>query len=111
MRPRKEPPMTAKKGTGLLMVWADVPADQEGELNRRTNHEKVRGVIRGRRYRAVDGTPTYLTFYEFEHPKVSESPEWNAQRNAVPASETMRKHMRHAQGSPGVYVKTYELKR
>jgi hypothetical protein len=81
--------MAAKKGTGLLMVWTDVPAD----------------------YRAVVGTPAYLTFYEFEHPKVSESPEWHAQRNAVPASERMRTHMRHAQGSPGVNVKTFELKR
>jgi hypothetical protein len=50
-----------------------------------------------------------LTFYEFEHPNVSESAEWAKQRNAVPASETMRKHMRHASGSPGVYVKTFEL--
>ena len=37
------------------------------------NYEKVPGVIRGRRYRAVTGTPTYLTLYEFEHPTVSES--------------------------------------
>ena len=50
------------------------------------NYEKVPGVIRGRRYRAVTGTPTYLTFYEFENPKVSETDAWNAQRDAVPAS-------------------------
>jgi hypothetical protein len=36
------------------------------------------GVIRGRRFRAVTGTPTYLTFYEFENPKVSETPAWMA---------------------------------
>jgi hypothetical protein len=74
------------------------------------NYEKVPGVIRGRRYRAVEGTPTYLTLYEFEHPKVSESPAWMAQRDAVPANEQMRKNMTHAPGSPGVYVKTVELK-
>jgi hypothetical protein len=74
------------------------------------NYEKVPGVIRGRRYRAVEGTPTYLTLYEFEHPKVSESPAWMAQRDAVPANEQMRKSMTHAPGSPGVYVKTVELK-
>lgn len=73
------------------------------------NYEKVPGVIRGRRYRAVEGTPTYLTLYEFEHPKVSESPAWMAQRDAVPANEQMRKSMTHAPGSPGVYVKTVEL--
>ena len=72
------------------------------------NYEKVPGVIRGRRYRAVTGTPTYLTLYEFEHPKVSESAAWNAQRDAVPVNERMRQHMRHAAGSPGVYVKTFE---
>jgi hypothetical protein len=54
--------------------------------------------------------PTYLTLYEFEHPKVSESPAWMAQRDAVPANEQMRKNMTHAPGSPGVYVKTVELK-
>lgn len=73
------------------------------------NYEKVPGVIRGRRYRALEGTPKYLTLYEFQHPKVSESAEWKAQQNAVPISETMRKHMKHAAGSPGVYVKTFEL--
>jgi hypothetical protein len=73
------------------------------------NYEKVPGVIRGRRYRAVEGTPTYLTLYEFEHPKVSESPAWMAQRDASPVNEQMRKNMKHAAGSPGVYVKTVEL--
>jgi hypothetical protein len=72
------------------------------------NYEKVPGVIRGRRYKAVVGEPTYLTFYEFEHPKVSETDAWKTQQNAVPISATMRGHMTHAQGSPGVYVKTFE---
>ena len=26
--------MTSKKGTGLLMVWAEVPGDKEAEFNR-----------------------------------------------------------------------------
>jgi hypothetical protein len=73
------------------------------------NYEKVPGVIRGRRYRAVVGTPTYLTVYEFEHPAVSESPEWLAQRDLSPVTATIRPHMRHAAGSPGVYTKTFEL--
>ena len=93
-----------------------VPANVDTEWNEWysgtyvPNYEKVPGVIRGRRYRAVEGTPTYLTLYEFEHPKVSETAEWSKQQNAVPISATMRKHMTHAQGSPGVYVKTFELK-
>ena len=93
----------------------DVPTTVDAEWNRWyntvyvPNYEKVPGVIRGRRYRAVVGSPTYMTFYEFEHPKVSESAAWMAQRDAVPVSTTMRNHMNHASGSPGVYVKTFEL--
>ena len=33
--------MAAKKGTGLLMVWADVPADKEPDFNRWYNEEHV----------------------------------------------------------------------
>ena len=93
----------------------DVPREVDDEWNNWystiyvPNYEKVPGVIRGRRYRAVSGTPTYLTLYEFEHPKVSESAAWNTQRDAVPVSTRMRSHMTHAPGSPGVYVKTFEL--
>ena len=112
------PPVAASAMAPALQLGRmDVPADIDRDFNEWyntiyvPNYEKVPGVIRGRRYRAVQGTPTYLTFYEFEHPRVSESPEWHAQRNAVPASERMRQNMRHAAGSPGVYVKTFELKR
>ena len=91
-----------------------VPAEVDREWNEWystiyvPNYEKVPGVIRGRRYRALVGEPTYLTFYEFENPKVSETDAWKAQQNAVAISATMRAHMRHAAGSPGVYVKTTE---
>jgi hypothetical protein len=119
LHPRAVTPEVAASGMApaLQLGRMDVPAEVDAEWNTWyntiyvPNYEKVPGVVRGRRYRAVVGTPTYLTFYEFENPKVSESPEWHAQRNAVAASERMRTHMRHAQGSPGVYVKTFELKR
>ena len=93
----------------------DVPPEIDAEFNTWyntiyvPNYEKVPGVIRGRRYRAVTGTPTYLTLYEFEHPKVSESEAWKIQQNASPVSARIRPHMKHAPGSPGVYVKTFEL--
>jgi hypothetical protein len=93
----------------------DVPANVDAEWNEWystiyvPNYETVPGVIRGRRYRAVVGAPQYLTFYEFEHPKVSETDAWKAQQDAVPTNKQMRAHMRHAPGSPGVYVKTIEL--
>jgi hypothetical protein len=93
----------------------DVPPEIDAEFNTWyntiyvPNYEKVPGVIRGRRYRAVTGTPTYLTLYEFEHPKVSESAAWAAQQNVSPVNARMRSHMRHAPGSPGIYVKTFQL--
>jgi hypothetical protein len=101
----------------LQLGRMDVPREVDAQFNEWyntiyvPNYEKVPGVIRGRRYRAVEGTPTYLTYYEFENPKVSETPAWHAQRDAVPVSTTMRGHMKHAVGSPGVYVKTFELGR
>jgi hypothetical protein len=118
IHPRTLSPAAAGSGMApaLQIGRMDVPAAVDREWNDWystiyvPNYEKVPGVIRGRRYRAATGTPTYLTLYEFEHPKVSESAAWNAQRDAVPASVAMRGHMRHAPGSPGVYVKTFELK-
>ena len=119
IHPRAVMPSIAASGMApaLQLGRMDVPAEIDAEWNEWyntvyvPNYEKVPGVIRGRRYRAVVGTPTYLTFYEFEHPRVSETPEWHAQRNAVAASERMRGYMRHAPGSPGVYTKTFEIKK
>ena len=119
IHPRSVTPPVATSGMApaLQIGRMDVPAEVDTEFNDWyntiyvPNYEKVPGVIRGRRYRAVEGTPTYMTFYEFEHPKVSESAAWMAQRDAVPASTRMRSQMRHATGSPGVYVKTFELGR
>ena len=104
-------PMAPALQIGRMDVPADVDRDWNTWYNTVyvPNYEKVPGVIRGRRYRAVEGTPTYLTLYEFEHPKVSESADWNTQRDASPLNAQMREHMRHAPGSPGIYVKTFEL--
>jgi hypothetical protein len=93
----------------------DVPPEVDAEFNSWyntiyvPNYEKVPGVIRGRRYRAIVGSPTYLTLYEFEHDKVSESAEWNAQRDISPVTHRIRPHMQHAPGSPGIGVKTFAL--
>jgi len=119
IHPREVTPQVAASGMApaLQLGRMDVPRDVDAKWNEWyntvyvPNYEKVPGVIRGRRYRAVEGAPTYLTYYEFENPKVSETPAWNAQRDAVPISTTMRGHMKHATGSPGVYVKTFELGR
>ncbi|MGH7312233.1 MAG: hypothetical protein ACREJV_03595 [Candidatus Rokuibacteriota bacterium] len=117
IHPRTLAPAASESGTApsLQIGRMDVPREVDEEFNTWyntiyvPNYEKVPGVIRGRRYRALTGTPTYLTFYEFEHPKVSESAAWHAQRDVSPDNARMRTHMRHTQGSPGVYVKTFEL--
>jgi hypothetical protein len=104
---------SAALAPALQIGRMDVPASVDKEWNEWysgtyvPNYEKVPGVIRGRRYRAIEGAPRYMTFYEFENPKVSETDAWKAMQNAVPISATMRKHMAHAPGSPGVYVKTF----
>jgi hypothetical protein len=117
IHPAAVTPAIASSGAApaLQLGRMDVPPESDQEFNTWyntiyvPNYEKVPGVIRGRRYRALEGTPQYLTLYEFAQPKVSESKEWEAQRNAVAASERMRSFMKHATGSPGVYVKTFEL--
>ena len=73
------------------------------------NYEKVPGCIRGRRWNAVRGEPSYAVVYEFEHEKVSESPEWLSQRDINPDNPRMRDLMTHAAGSPGIWKKTFQL--
>jgi hypothetical protein len=93
----------------------DISPEHEAEWNRWysgvyvPNYEKVPGCIRGRRFRAVRGQPKYLVVYEFEHEKVSQSPEWAAQRDIDPSNARMRSLMRHAPGSPGIWKKTFQL--
>src|SRR5205809_6497373 len=95
MRSRKGPTMTAKKGTGLLMVWADVPADKEAEFNRWYNEEhlaerlSIPGFLSGARYEAVKGNPKHLACYELESAAVLESEVYQRFR-ATPTQRTKR---------------------
>jgi len=117
IHPKSLAPEAAASGMApaLQIGRMDVPPEADDEFNAWyntiyvPNYETVPGVIRGRRYRAVVGEPRYLTLYEFEHPKVSESAAWLAQRDASPVTGRIRPHMRHAPGSPGIWVKTFEL--
>ena len=119
IHPKALAPSVAESGMApsLQIGRMDVPPEVDAEFNDWyntiyvPNYEKVPGVIRGRRYRAVTGTPTYLTLYEFEHTGVSDSPQWEALRDTSPATQRIRPQMRHATGSPGVWVKTFELVR
>jgi hypothetical protein len=67
-------------------------------------YRQVGGVIYARRYRVLEGESGYTTVYEFAHEKVSETAEWDHQRNnSSSRSDRMRQVMTHAAGSPGVY--------
>jgi len=74
--------MAAKKGNGLLMVWAEVPDELEDEFNRWYNEEhlaerlSVPGVLSAARYEAVSSGPKHLAFYELESPAVLDTPEY-----------------------------------
>jgi hypothetical protein len=91
-----------------------VPEHMDQEWNEWYNGEyvpgyrKVPGVIYARRYRVVEGDSRYTTLYEFDNEKVSETAEWNKQREgSSPRSGRMRDAMTHLSGSPGVYRRIY----
>ena len=58
--------MATTKGTALLMVWSEVPAEHEAEFNRWYNEEhlaerlSVPGFLSAARYEAVKGGPKHL---------------------------------------------------
>ena len=71
--------MADKKGTGLMMVWVDVPPEREEEFNHWYNEEHlpellaVPGVLNAARYEAVMSGPKHLACYELESPSVVET--------------------------------------
>ena len=93
----------------------DISPENEDEWNRWysgvyvPNYEKVPGCIRGRRWRVVRGQPKYAVVYEFEHEGVSDTDAWQAQRDINPDNPRMRDLMTHAEGSPGIWKKTFQL--
>ena len=72
----------AKKGTGLLRVWCEVPEDVEEEFNSWYNDEhfaerlSVPGFLSAARYEAVSSGPKHLAVYELDSPAAMESPEY-----------------------------------
>ena len=71
--------MADKKGTGLMMVWVDVPSEHEDEFNHWYNEEhlpellSVPGVLNAARYEAVMSGPKHLACYELQSPSVVET--------------------------------------
>src|SRR5260370_13930361 len=72
--------MAKTRGTGLLMVWADIDPEFEAEYHRWYDEEHIAhllavpGFLSAGRYIALKGGPTYLALYELEAPEVLKSP-------------------------------------
>lgn len=97
----------------MQMGRIDIPAAFEEEFNEWYNttyipgYLEVPGCIRARRFVVIDGQPKYLTVYEFEHAKVSESEAWLAHRFGDPWTRRVRRVLQLDEGSPGVYRRIY----
>src|SRR3954452_23742165 len=84
----------------LQMGRMDIAAAMEEEFNDWYNtafipgYLKVPGVIRVRRFTAIEAQPKYLTVYEFENPGVPDTPAWSAARDSNPWSRRVRPAMR-----------------
>jgi hypothetical protein len=71
--------MAKTRGTGLLMVWADIDPEHEAEYHRWYDEEhiaellSVPGFLSAGRYEALKGSPKYLALYELESPGVLRS--------------------------------------
>ena len=93
----------------------DVPSANQDEWNKWysgvyvPNYEKCPGVIRGRRWKNVGEGPQYAVVYELEDENVSETEEWLIQRDIHPDNGPMRDLMTHAEFSPGIWKKTFQL--
>ena len=91
----------------------DVPAVIEEEFNDWYNwvyiptYLTVPGVIRARRYVAVDAQPKYLTVYEFERADVPKSEAWNRVRDLNPWTHRIRPFMKLDAGSPAVFKRIF----
>ncbi len=75
----EEGAMAKTRGTGLLMVWADIDPEFETEFNRWYDEEHlprmlaISGFLNAGRYEAVKGGPKYLAIYELEDHNVLRS--------------------------------------
>ena len=64
--------MANKKGTGLMLVGADIPADKEADFNKWYQEEHLQelmgvpGILNAARYEASKSGPKHLAVYELE---------------------------------------------
>jgi hypothetical protein len=79
----------------LQMGRIDIPGAVEEEFNDWYNtvyiptYLTVPGVLRARRFAAIEGQPKYLTLYELQHAQVPESEAWSKARASNPWTRRM----------------------
>lgn len=86
----------AAEERGLLVVRLDVAPEHEEELEEWYGQEhlpalvRVPGVIGGRTFKAIEGTPKYMAVYHLADPAAQASPAWE-QAAATPWTLRMRR--------------------
>ena len=115
MYPAETDPHTLGRGMApaLQIGRMEVPAELEAKYNeyydtvRTPANLLLSGCMFVRRYHAVEGSPKYLTMYEFEHEKVPETQAWRERSAQDGMHEYIGGTYGHAPGSPGVYRRVF----
>lgn len=113
--PSASDPDTMGRGMApaLQIGRMEVPSEIEAKYNEYYDNVRtpanltVPGCMFVRRYHVVDGTPKYLTMYEFEHEKVPESLSWEEHRSRDTMQQYIGGSYSHPPGSPGVYRRIF----
>ena len=77
----------SEAATGLLVVWMDVPPEQEEDFNRWYNEEHLAermalpGFLRVRRFVSVSGSPKYVALYDLADGAMTSEPYLKARAN------------------------------
>jgi len=92
----------AEPGKGLLAVWTDIPAAVEEDFNRWYDEEHlaeragIPGFLNARRYRSLQGTPTYIALYDTVDAHVLQSETYlKVANNATPWTQRVRPHFQN----------------
>jgi hypothetical protein len=92
----------AEQGKGLLAVWADIPAAVEEDFNRWYDEEHlaeragIPGFLNARRYRSLQGTPTYIALYDTIDAQVLQSETYlKVANNSTSWTQRVRPHFQN----------------
>jgi hypothetical protein len=92
----------AVQGQGLLAVWTDIPAAVEEDFNRWYDEEHlaeragIPGFLNARRYRSLQGTPTYIALYDTVDARVLQSDTYlQVSNNPTPWTQRVRPHFQN----------------